>query len=97
MTLTKSHVVAEASRLQIGLAGGDSDARLIEHDPHTELTVLKVSGRRCGCDSRRMSEGIDALHPALDEEQLGKSAAIRGSRHKRLREFAVTPLAIPAR
>lgn len=44
LILTNSHVVAEGSRLRISLAeGGDLDAQLIGHDPHTDLAVLKIS------------------------------------------------------
>jgi len=44
LILTNSHVVAEASRLQVSLADGvDVDAQLIGQDPHTDLAVLKIS------------------------------------------------------
>ena len=44
LILTNSHVVADASRVQVSLAdGGDLDAQLIGQDPHTDLAVLKIS------------------------------------------------------
>jgi S1-C subfamily serine protease len=44
LILTNSHVVAGAAALRVSLAdGGDTDAQLIGHDPHTDLAVLKIS------------------------------------------------------